>query len=99
MVCAQVMGNHVTVTVAGAQGHLELNVFKPVIALNVLQSVRLLADAAESFAANCVVGIEANRERIDALLRQSLMSPRSTRISATTRRRRSRRRRTRRGRR
>src|SRR4051812_36116927 len=73
MVCTQVMGNHVTVTIAGSQGHLELNVFKPVIALNVLQSVRLLADAAESFAANCVVGIEANAERIDALLRQSLM--------------------------
>jgi fumarate hydratase class II len=73
MVCAQVIGNHVTVTVAGAQGHFELNVFKPVIVFNVLQSIRLLADAAESFTRNCVVGIEANRERIDALLRQSLM--------------------------
>src|SRR6266849_5186810 len=68
MVCAQVIGNHVTVTVAGAQGHLELNVFKPVIIYNLLQSIRLLADAAESFAENCVVGIEANRDRIAELL-------------------------------
>jgi fumarate hydratase class II len=73
MVCAQVMGNHVTVTVAGAQGHLELNVFKPVIIFNVLQSIRLLADACESFTQNCVVGIEPNRQRIDELLRKSLM--------------------------
>jgi fumarate hydratase class II len=73
MVCAQVIGNHVTVTVAGAQGHLELNVFKPVIIYNLLQSIRLLADAAESFAENCIVGIEANRDRIAELLDQSLM--------------------------
>jgi fumarate hydratase class II len=73
MVCAQVMGNHVTVTVAGAQGHFELNVFKPVIVYNVLQSIRLLADAAESFTANCVLGIEPNRDRIDELLHKSLM--------------------------
>jgi fumarate hydratase class II len=73
MVCAQVMGNHVTITVAGAQGHFELNVFKPVIIYNLLQSVRLLADACDSFRENCVVGIEANRERIDELLRRSLM--------------------------
>ena len=73
MVCAQVMGNHVTVTVAGANGHFELNVFKPVIIFNVLQSVRLLADAARSFADNCVVGIEAAKERIDQLLHESLM--------------------------
>jgi fumarate hydratase, class II len=73
MVCAQVMGNHVTVTVAGAQGHFELNVFKPVIIYNVLQSIRLLADAAASFTENCVAGIEANRAQIDALLRRSLM--------------------------
>jgi fumarate hydratase class II len=73
MVCAQVMGNHVTVTIAGAQGHLELNVFKPVIIFNVLQSIRLLADAAESFTENCVVGIEANRARIEGLLHNSLM--------------------------
>ena len=73
MVAAQVMGNHVTVTIAGSQGHFELNVYKPVIIFNVLQSIRLLADAAESFADNCVVGIEANRERIDKLLHDSLM--------------------------
>ncbi|WP_042442870.1 class II fumarate hydratase [Azospirillum sp. B510] len=73
MVCAQVMGNHTTVTVAGATGHFELNVFKPVIAFNVLQSIRLLADAARSFTDNCVVGIEANRERIARLVSDSLM--------------------------
>jgi fumarate hydratase class II len=73
MVCAQVMGNHVTVTFAGANGHLELNVYKPVIAYGVLQSIRLLADGARSFAENCVIGIEANRERIEQLLHESLM--------------------------
>ncbi|MBP2298688.1 class II fumarate hydratase [Azospirillum picis] len=73
MVCAQVMGNHTTVTIAGATGHFELNVFKPVIAFNVLQSIRLLADAAVSFTDNCVVGIEANRERIAKLVADSLM--------------------------
>ncbi|MCB9959922.1 MAG: class II fumarate hydratase [Rhodospirillaceae bacterium] len=73
MVAAQVMGNHVTVSIAGSNGHFELNVFKPVIIFNVLQSIRLLADASRSFADNCVVGIEANRERIDKLLHESLM--------------------------
>jgi fumarate hydratase class II len=73
MVCAQAMGNHVTVTVAGAQGHFELNVFKPVIIYNVLQSIRLLADACDSFTDNCVVGIEADRARIEELLHNSLM--------------------------
>jgi fumarate hydratase, class II len=73
MVCAQVMGNHVTVTVGGATGHFELNVFKPVIANAVLQSIRLLADAAVSFTDNCVAGIEPNRERIRALVDGSLM--------------------------
>ena len=73
MVCAQVMGNHVTVTIAGATGHLELNVFKPVITYNVLQSIRLLADGVRSFTDKCVVGIEADRERIDELLHRSLM--------------------------
>jgi fumarate hydratase class II len=67
------MGNHVAVTIAGATGHLELNVFKPVITYNVQQSIRLLADAARSFTDNCVVGIEADRERIDELLHHSLM--------------------------
>ncbi len=72
-VCAQVMGNHVAVTVAGSNGHLELNTFKPVIIYNLLQSLRLLGDACISFASNCVEGIAANRERIDRLLQQSLM--------------------------
>jgi fumarate hydratase class II len=73
MVCAQVMGNHVTISIAGASGHFELNVFKPVLIYNLLQSIRLLADAAQSFADNCVVGITANRERIAALVSESLM--------------------------
>ncbi len=73
MVCAQVMGNHTAVSIAGSNGHYELNVFKPVMIFNLLQSIRLLADSARSFADNCVVGIEANRERIDSLLHESLM--------------------------
>ncbi len=73
MVCCQVMGNHVAITIGGANGHLELNVFKPVIAYNVLQSIRLLADAARSFTDNCVAGIEANREHIRELVERSLM--------------------------
>ena len=73
MVCAQVFGNHVTITFAGASGHFELNVFKPVLIFNLLQSVRLLADAAASFTENCVVGIEADRSRIAELMQRSLM--------------------------
>jgi fumarate hydratase class II len=73
MVCAQVIGNGTTVAIAGSQGHLELNVFKPVIANAVLQSISILADAAVSFADNCVAGIEANRHRINDLLERSLM--------------------------
>ncbi len=73
MVCAQVMGNNVTVTVGGASGHFELNVFKPVIVYNVLQSIRLIADACVSFADNCVAGIEANEDRIAELMGNSLM--------------------------
>lgn len=73
MVCAQVMGNHVAVTVAGSNGHFELNVFKPVMIFNVLQSIRLIADGCHSFTDNCVVGIEANEERIEKLLNESLM--------------------------
>ncbi|MBI3420226.1 MAG: class II fumarate hydratase [Proteobacteria bacterium] len=73
MVCAQVMGNNVAVSIAGSNGHLELNVFKPVIIHNVLQSVRLLADAVGSFTKNCVVGITANEERIKKLVNDSLM--------------------------
>ena len=73
MVCTQVMGNHVTITVAGSNGHFELNVFKPVMIYNLLQSIRLLGDACNSFTDNCVVGIEANEERIKKLLNESLM--------------------------
>ncbi|MDR4495162.1 MAG: class II fumarate hydratase [Nitrospirales bacterium] len=73
MVCAQIMGNHTTITIAGAQGHLELNVFKPVIAYNVLQSIRLLSDAIRSFTENCLVGIEPNISRISELMERSLM--------------------------
>jgi fumarate hydratase class II len=73
MVAAQVMGNHMAVTVAGANGHLELNVFKPVIIYNVLQSIRLLADVAISFTDNCVKGIEANIDHIHRHLYHSLM--------------------------
>ncbi len=73
MVCAQVMGNHVTVTFAGSNGHFELNVFKPVIIFNVLQSIRLISDACNSMTDNCIVGIEADRARIDKLLHDSLM--------------------------
>jgi fumarate hydratase, class II len=73
MVCAQVIGNHTTVTFAGAQGHLELNVFKPVIAYNVLQSIRLIADAVRSLTDRCIVGIEPNIKRISELMEQSLM--------------------------
>ncbi|HSA80667.1 MAG TPA: lyase family protein, partial [Geminicoccaceae bacterium] len=73
MVCAQVMGNQVTVGIAGAGGYLELNVYKPVIIYNVLQAIRLLADGARSFTDRCVVGIEADQERIEELLHRSLM--------------------------
>ncbi|MFW5634171.1 MAG: class II fumarate hydratase [Erythrobacter sp.] len=73
MVCAQVMGNHTAVTVAGSHGHLELNVFKPVMIYNVLQSMKLIGDAAHAFTDNCVTGIEANEERIARLLNESLM--------------------------
>ncbi|WP_291515535.1 class II fumarate hydratase [Bdellovibrio sp. ArHS] len=73
MVCAQVMGNHVAVSIGGATGHFELNVFKPLIVFNVLNSIRLLADACESFTDHCVVGIEANAKQIQKHLEQSLM--------------------------
>ncbi|CAH7687492.1 mitochondrial fumarate hydratase [Phakopsora pachyrhizi] len=73
MVASQVMGNHTTITIAGSNGHFELNVFKPVLIKNLLQSIRLLADGFRSFEKNCVVGIEANRNRIDQLLNESLM--------------------------
>ncbi|KAL4589690.1 hypothetical protein LXL04_002598 [Taraxacum kok-saghyz] len=84
MVCAQVMhlslvvvylaiGNHVTLTLGGSNGHSELNVFKPMIVSTLLHSIRLLADASASFEKNCVRGIQANRDRISKLLHESLM--------------------------
>jgi fumarate hydratase, class II len=73
MVCAQVFGNNTTITVAGSQGHFELNVYKPVLAYAMLQSIRLLGDAANSFTDNCVAGIEPNKERIAELMQRSLM--------------------------
>jgi fumarate hydratase class II len=73
MVCCQVFGNHTAITVAGSQGHFELNVYKPVMAYSMLQSIRLLADAAVSFTDNLVVGIKANEARIAELLDRSLM--------------------------
>jgi fumarate hydratase class II len=73
MVCAQVMGNDVTVSIAGSNGHFELNVFKPVIAANVLQSARLIGDACVSFADNCAVGIQANLPVVKQHLDNSLM--------------------------
>ncbi len=73
MVCAQVMGNHVAVTISGATGHFELNVFKPVMIHNLLHSTRIMGDAALSFTDNCVAGIVANVERIESLRDESLM--------------------------
>jgi fumarate hydratase class II len=73
MVCAQVIGNHVAVTTGGLQGHLQLNTFKPMIIHNVLQSIALLADAADSFREHCVAGAEPERTRIASHLEQSLM--------------------------
>ena len=73
MVCAQVVGNDTTITVAGASGNFELNVFMPVMAFNVLQSIRLLGDACDSFSQHCVVGIEPNLSQIDRYLNDSLM--------------------------
>lgn len=73
MVCAQVMGNNVAITIGGAQGHFELNVFKPMLIRNLLHSIRLLSDSSVSFAKKCVHGIEANEKRIESLLHESLM--------------------------
>jgi fumarate hydratase class II len=73
MVCCQVFGNQTAITVAGSQGHFELNVYKPLLAYAMLQSIRLLGDAVKSFTDNCVVGIRANEPRIRELLQRSLM--------------------------
>ena len=73
MVCAQVIGNDAAVAIAGCSGHLQLNVFKPVIIFNILNSIRLISDACESFTDNCIVGIQANENRIREHLNNSLM--------------------------
>ena len=73
MVCCQVFGNHTAITVAGSQGHFELNVYKPVLAYCMMQSIRLIGDAAASFTDNCVAGIKANEARIRELMQRSLM--------------------------
>ncbi len=73
MVCTQVMGNNTTISMAGSQGHFELNVYKPVMAYNMLQSIQLIADSARAFADKCVVGITANEDRIADLMNRSLM--------------------------
>ncbi|XP_043657798.1 probable fumarate hydratase, mitochondrial [Drosophila teissieri] len=73
MLCAQVMGNQVAVTIGGSNGHFELNVFKPLVVSNVLRSIRLLADGSMTFSKNCVEGLQANKERIDKIMNESLM--------------------------
>ena len=73
MVCAQVIGNDVTVTIGGMQGHYELNVFKPVIVSNVLESLTLISDSVKSFNDNCLLGIKPNTKKINELLNNSLM--------------------------
>ena len=73
MVCVQVMGNDAAIGFAGSQGNFELNVFKPVMIFNFLNSVRLLTDACRSFVEHCVEGIEANRDRIEAYVKNCLM--------------------------
>src|ERR1051326_8623052 len=73
MVAAQVMGNHVAVTVGGLQGHLELNVFKPLIGANVIRSINLLADGMESFTQRCLDGMEPDERRIAELMNRSVI--------------------------
>jgi len=73
MVCCQVFGNQTTITIAGSQGHFELNVYKPVLAHAMLHSIRIMADAARSFTEHCVEGIRANEPRIRELMERSLM--------------------------
>ena len=73
MVCTQIMGNNAAMGMAGSQGHFELNVYKPMMAYNMLQSIKLMSDSANTFTDKCVTGIQANTDRIDHLLQQSLM--------------------------
>lgn len=73
MVCSQVMGNHVAISIGGSNGHFELNVFKPVMVSNTLRSARLLGDACSSFAKNCVIGIVPNIDNLKRNVNESLM--------------------------
>ena len=73
MVCAQVMGNDVAIAIGNTQGHFELNVFRPLVAKNILESCQILGDACKSFSENCISGIKPNLEKIDELLNDSLM--------------------------
>ena len=73
MLCTQVMGNHTSITIGNSQGHFELNVFKPLIAYNLLQSIKLLSDGCKSFEKNCVSGIKPNKKTIQKHLNNSLM--------------------------
>lgn len=73
MVAAQVMGNHVAITIGGSMGHFQLNVFKPLIIRNVLHSIRILADVCHSFTEHCVVGIKVNESVLERNVHQSLM--------------------------
>jgi len=73
MICLQVMGNHTSISMAGSQGHLELNVFKPLIAYNVLQSIKILSDGIKSFEKNCIKGIQPDEKRIKEHIDNSLM--------------------------
>lgn len=73
MICCQVFGNHVAATFGGSQGHMELNVYKPLIISNVLRSIRILGDGAKTFSKNCIEGLEANEERITKYMNESLM--------------------------
>lgn len=73
MVCSQVMGNHVAISIGGSNGHFELNVFKPIMVANTLRSARLLGDACSSFAKNCVIGIVPNIDNLKRNVNESLM--------------------------
>jgi len=73
MVCAKVIGNHTGITIAGSHGHFELNVFKPLIIHNILQSIEIMADSSKTFALYCIKGIKADKKRIKYLLDNSLM--------------------------
>ena len=73
MVCVKVIGNHNGITMAGSHGHFELNVFKPLIAHNILQSIDILADSTKNFAKFCIAGLKADKKKINSLLNNSLM--------------------------